>query len=80
VSGDEHVTTIHVAYDQFGEILSIAPEGGDVPVARPGVHVTELSVSGETERMELEEVARRFRVDVRARELVEGSLEAPHER
>ena len=70
------MTSIYVAYDQFGEILSIAPEGGDVPVARPGVQVTELVVSGEMERLELEEVARRFRVDVRAKELVEGPLEA----
>lgn len=73
------MTTIYVAYDQFGQIVSVVPEGGDVPVARSGVQVTEVAVSGELERLEVEEIAGRFHVDVRAKELVEGPLEAPRE-
>ena len=73
------MTTIYVAYDQFGQIVSVVPEGGDVPVARSGVKVTEVPVSGEMERLDAEDIARRFHVDVRAKELVEGPLEAPRE-
>jgi hypothetical protein len=70
---------IYVAHDQFGRILSVVPEGGDVPVAREGVQVMEASVSGEMEQLEVSEVARRFHVDVRANELVEGPLERARE-
>jgi hypothetical protein len=71
------MTTIYVAHDEFGQILSIAPEEGDVPVAGSGVHVMEVPVSGEIERLEMDEVARRYYVDVRANDLVEGQLEPP---
>jgi hypothetical protein len=75
------MATIYVAHDQFGSILSVVPEGGDVPVAREGVQVLEASLSGEMEQLEVGEVAgevaRRFHVDVRANELVEGPLEPP---
>jgi hypothetical protein len=69
------MATIYVAHDQFGRILSVVPEGGDVPVAREGVQFMEASLSGEMEQLEVGEVARRFHVDVRANELVEGPLE-----
>jgi hypothetical protein len=49
------MATIYVAHDQFGHILSVVPEGGDVPVAREGVQVTEASVSGEMEQLEVGE-------------------------
>jgi hypothetical protein len=71
------MATIYVAHDQFGHILSVVPEGGDVPVAREGVQVTEASVSGEMEQLEVGEVASRFHVDVSTNELVEGPLEPP---
>jgi hypothetical protein len=73
------MTTIYVAHDQFGQILSVVPEEGDVPVAGSGVQVTEVPISGEMEQLELDEVARRFHVDVRANELVEGPLEPPRQ-
>jgi len=72
---------IYVAHDKFGRILSVVPEGGDIPVARGEVQVMEASLSGEMEQLEVGEVAgevaRRFHVDVRANELVEGPLEPP---
>jgi len=71
------MATIYVAHDQFGQILSVVPEGGDIPVARSGVQVTEANISGEMEQLEMSELARRFHVDVRANELVEGPLEEP---
>ena len=73
------MTTIYVAYDQFGQILSVVPEGGDIPVARSGVQVTEVPVSGQTKRLDVAEVAGRFHVDVTAKELVEGPLSIPRE-
>lgn len=73
------MTTIYVVHDQFGEILSIVPEGGDEPVAGPDVQVTEMPVSGEIAGLEVAEVARRFHVDVRANKLVEGPLEDPRQ-
>lgn len=69
------MSTIYVVHDQFGEILSIVPEGGDEPVAAPDVQVTEVPVSGDIAKLEVADVARRFRVDVRANELVEGQVE-----
>ena len=70
---------IYVAHDQFGEILSIVPEGGDEPVAGPDVQVTKVPVSGEIAELEVADVARRFHVNVRANELVEGPLENPRQ-
>jgi hypothetical protein len=71
------MTTIYVVHDEFGQILSIVMEGGDMPVAGPGENVTELSVSGEMEHLEVYELSRRFHVDVSASQLVEGPIEAP---
>jgi hypothetical protein len=73
------MATIYVVHDQFGEILSIVPEAGDEPVAGSDVQVTEVPVSGEIAELEVAEVARRFHVDVRANELVEGPLEHPRQ-
>jgi hypothetical protein len=70
---------IHVAHDQFGRILSIVPEGGDEPVAGSGVQVAQMPVSGEVAELQIDEVARRFHVDVSANELVEGPVEAPRQ-
>jgi hypothetical protein len=68
---------VHVAYDEFGRILSVSPEEGDEPVARPGVWVTKASVGGESEPHDLDEVARAFHIDVNTVGLVEGPLEPP---
>jgi hypothetical protein len=73
------MATMYVAHDQFGQILSVAPEEGDIPVATSEVQVTEVPVSGEMERLEVHEVARRFRIDVGTKELVEGPLEEPRQ-
>jgi hypothetical protein len=73
------MTTIYVAHDEFGQILSVVGEGGDVPVAGSGVQVMEVEVAGELEQLEVDELARRFHVDVRANELVEGPLGPPRQ-
>jgi hypothetical protein len=76
---ESKMATVLVVYDEFGQILSIVPEGGDVPVARGGVQVMEASLTGEMEQLELDELARDFHVDVRTNALVEGPLEPPRQ-
>jgi hypothetical protein len=72
--------TLNIAYDDFGQILSIVEEGGDLPVTRPGVNVTEIAISGEMEDMELNELARRSHIDVAANRLMDGPIEDPYQK
>ena len=69
------MSTIYVAHDQFGQILSVVREEGDLPVAGPGVNVSKFEVVGERENAGVGELARLFHVDVRANQLVEGPLQ-----
>jgi predicted protein tyrosine phosphatase len=76
---EKDMTTIYVAHDDFGQILSVVGEDGDVPVARQGINVARFDIAGEMERLEVHELARRFHVDVRENRLVEGPVEDPRE-
>jgi hypothetical protein len=71
--------TFHVAYDDFGRILSIVEEGGDVPVAGPAVNVADISVADEMEDLEVDDLAHRFHIDVKASRLMEGPIEDPRQ-
>jgi hypothetical protein len=73
------MTTLYVAHDDFGQILSIVGEDGDLPVARLGTKVAQFDVTDEMEPLEVDELARRFHVDVRENRLVEGPVKHPRE-
>jgi hypothetical protein len=38
------MVAIYVAYDDFGRILALAKEGGDLPVAASGINVAEFGL------------------------------------
>jgi hypothetical protein len=64
---------VHVLHDQHGEILGaaeIGPDGGDKPVARPGLSVAELDVPPEFEGKKLGDFMHLIHVDVAGRKLV----------